>query len=200
MTREAPRASDRLSLREATTDDAPAFRDYMTEPAYWRNLPIDPPTLTSIRAFLEQSVGDRARAPRDAWFLAAIETASGRLVGEGILNIRSRPWAHGEIGWGVDPARAGEGFATEIGAAMLRLAFADLGLHRVTARCRVEHAASRRIMAKLGMTEEGVLREDVCARGAWWSSVQGSILADEWRKLTDTLLQENSVNGGRDRD
>ena len=170
----------RLELREVVADDAHAFRDYMTDDAYWRTLPIDPPTLSSIRAFLEQCARDQAREPRDAWFLAAVETASRRIVGEGILNVRSRPWRWGEIGWGVDPARAGEGLATEIGAAMLRLAFERLGLHRVVARTRVGHAASRCIMDRLGMREEGVLRDDVRARGEWWSSVQCSILAHEW--------------------
>jgi RimJ/RimL family protein N-acetyltransferase len=34
-------------------------------------------------------------------------------------------------------------------------------------------------MEKLGMREEGILRENVLARGAWWSSVQCSILASE---------------------
>ena len=173
----------RLTMREVTPDDAYAFRDYMTEDAYWMSLPIEPPTLSSVRAFLEQCVQNRTKAPRETWFLAAVEIASQRIVGEGILDVRSWPWRQGEIGWGVDPSRAGQGLATEIGAAMLRLAFEGLELHRVVARSRVGHAASRRIMEKLGMREEGVLRDDVCARGAWWSSVQCSILADEWRPL-----------------
>jgi len=67
-----------------------------------------------------------------------------------------------------------------IGQALLRLAFDSLSLHRVFAQCRVENQASRRIMAKLGMREEGVLRENVFARGEWWSSAQSSILSSEW--------------------
>ena len=37
-------------------------------------------------------------------------------------------------------------------------------------------APSLRIMAKLAMTEEGVIRENVKTRGEWWSSSQWSIL------------------------
>jgi [ribosomal protein S5]-alanine N-acetyltransferase len=62
---------------------------------------------------------------------------------------------------------------------MLDLAFDRLNLHQVCAQCRVENQASRRIMAKLGMREEGVLRENVLARGSWWSSVQCSMLSSE---------------------
>ena len=171
----------RLRLREVVLADADAFDAYMMLEPYWRRLPIDPPTPRSVRAFIEQCVRDQSSNPRECYFLAAVERGSGAIVGEGILHIRSQSWCQGEIGWGVDPARAGHGLGTEICDALLGLAFERLDLHRVYAKCRVGHAASARIMEKLGMREEGVLREDAFARGAWWSSLQASILAEEWR-------------------
>jgi ribosomal-protein-alanine N-acetyltransferase len=106
------------------------------------------------------------------------------LVGEAILHVRSIRWRQGEIGWGVSSSRTGQGLATEIGRAMLGYGFDILGLHRVFAQCRVENLASRRIMAKLGMREEGVLRKNVLARGEWWSSAQSSILSTGWSGTT----------------
>jgi hypothetical protein len=41
------------------------------------------------------------------------------------------------------------------------------------------------LMAKLGMREEGVFRENILARGEWWSSVQSSILSAEWGRATN---------------
>ena len=41
------------------------------------------------------------------------------------------------------------------------------------------HHASRRIMAKLGMREEGVMRDNMFVRGEWWSTVQGAILSSD---------------------
>jgi ribosomal-protein-alanine N-acetyltransferase len=110
--------------------------------------------------------------------MAATEKATGKVIGEAILHIRR--WQQGEIGWGVSSEFGGQRLGTEIGRAMLELAFDSVGLHRVYAQCRVENGASRRIMEKLGMREEGVLRENVLARGAWWSSVQCSIRATEY--------------------
>jgi [ribosomal protein S5]-alanine N-acetyltransferase len=94
-----------------------------------------------------------------------------------VRDIHSR---QGEIGWGVISSHKGEGLGTEIGNALLMLAFDSLGLHRVFAQCHVENHASRRIMAKLGMREEGILRENIFARGEWWSTAQSSILSSEW--------------------
>jgi RimJ/RimL family protein N-acetyltransferase len=39
--------------------------------------------------------------------------------------------------------------------------------------------ASRRIMAKIGMREEGIWRDNLFVRGAWWSTVQCAILATD---------------------
>ena len=58
---------------------------------------------------------------------------------------------------------------------MLRLGF-GLGLRRLYAHCRVGNTPSLRIMAELGMTEEGIVRENVLERGERWSSSQWSIL------------------------
>lgn len=171
-----------LVLRELRPDDARALRDLMCEPAFWTPLPIDEPSLSSIRAHLDQCARDATVEPRIAWAFAAIETGSGRIVGEGSVRVVSWAGRQGEIGWGVDPGRAGEGFGTRIAAALLRHAFADLRLHRVVARCRPDNAASRAIMAKLGFREEGIMREDVLARGAWWDSLQAAILDREWRE------------------
>ncbi len=171
----------RLLLRDVAADDADRFDAYMCEREYWRDLPIDPPTPRSVEAFIDRCVLDQTREPRVAYFLAATDRATGAIIGEGSLHIRNEPWAEGEIGWGIDPAHAGAGLATEIADALLALSFDALDLHRVFARCRVDHGASRRIMAKLGMREEGVLRDNMLARGEWWSSLQAAVLAHEWR-------------------
>jgi RimJ/RimL family protein N-acetyltransferase len=170
----------RLHIREVTQADTAAFLAYMQAEAYWQNVPIDPPTPDAIAAMVAARLAEQAADPRMAYFLAAADKRTGEVIGEAILHIRSLRWRQGEIGWGVAAGRTGQGLATEIGHAMLRLGFEQLRLHRIAAQCRVENAASRRVMEKLGMRQEGVLRENVLARGAWWSSAQYAILCAEW--------------------
>ena len=169
----------RLIIRDLLPSDVDAFFGYMKVEQYWRDVPIEPPTLKSIKAMADRWLSDQEKEPRTDFFLAAVAKATGDLIGEAILHIRSLRSQQGEIGWGVGQDHIGHGFATEIGSAMLDLAFDRLNLHRVYAQCRIENQASRRIMAKLGMREEGVLRENLLARGSWWSSVQCSILSSE---------------------
>jgi [ribosomal protein S5]-alanine N-acetyltransferase len=177
--------TDRLHIREVLASDVDGFLRYMQEERYWRDVPIEPPTAAWVAALLDGCIASRAKNPRTDYFMAAVDNPSGEIIGEAILHVRSSRWRQGEIGWGVIASRSGAGLATEIGRAMLRLGFDEIGLHRIFAQCRTENLASRRVMAKLGMREEGILRENVFVRGEWWSSAQSSILSSEWGTLAN---------------
>lgn len=169
----------RLHIREVTPADSAAFLAYMQAEAYWQNVPIDPPTPDSVAAMTAARLTEQAADPRTTYFLAAADKQTGQVIGEAILRISSMRWRQGEIGWGVAAGHTGQGLATEIGQAMLRLGFEQLRLHRIAAQCRVDNAASRRVMEKLGMRQEGELRDNVLARGAWWSSALYALLSVE---------------------
>jgi [ribosomal protein S5]-alanine N-acetyltransferase len=174
--------TDRLLLRDVRASDLDAFQAYMQPEPYWRHSPIDPPTPESVAALVNSFLRSQAQKPRMDYFLAAVDKRSDEFVGEACLRVRSLAWRQGAVGWGVVDSRAGRGFATEIGRALLRLAFDGLNLHRVDAQCRSENQASRRIMAKIGMREEGIWRDNLLVRGAWWSTVQSAILATDRRR------------------
>jgi ribosomal-protein-alanine N-acetyltransferase len=179
--------TDRLLIREVLASDADDFLRYRQQEDYWRHVPIELPTTDSMATLVNGWIQSQDQNPRTVYFLAVTEKRSNQLVGDAGLYVRSIRSRQGEIGWGVVSSHAGQGFATEIGQALLRLAFDTLGLHRVFAQCRIENQASRRIMAKLRMREEGVFRENVFARGEWWSSVQSSILSAEWTETTKVV-------------
>ncbi|HUN48717.1 MAG TPA: GNAT family protein [Stellaceae bacterium] len=175
----------RLLIRDVEPSDAAAFCGYMAGKEYWEHLPIETPGAAQVQELLERCRRDQAADPRDNYFMAAVLKETGELVGEAILRIASRRHRQGEIGWGVDRRYSGRGIATEIGRALLGFGFETLGLHRIFGQCRQENLASQRIMEKLGMREEGVIREHIRARGEWWSSSQWSILDREFLRVPD---------------
>ena len=138
-------------------------------------MPIEPPTLEWVETLVKNCVREQDRDPRTHYFLAAVSKETDTVVGEAILRIESSSSWPGRNRLGCRQRNDGTRLGTEIGRAMLQLGF-SLGLHRLYARCRVQNIASLRIMAKLGMSEEGTLRENVNARGEWWSSAQWSVL------------------------
>jgi RimJ/RimL family protein N-acetyltransferase len=169
--------TERLLLRDVVPGDVDGFLAYMADPAYIRYLPLDPITRADVEAWVGVALVGQRPGPRERYLFAVIERASGRIVGEAIFK---RPnGIEGEIGWGVAASVQKQGFATEIGQALVRFGFGTLGLHRLIARCELGNIASERVMAKLGMTREGVFREHLFARGRYWSSVQWAMLAGE---------------------
>jgi ribosomal-protein-alanine N-acetyltransferase len=175
--------TDRLILREVRAGDVDAFRNYMLPEAYWHHDPRAPPTLESVASLVEWFTRSQSQKPRMDYFLAAMDKISDEFVGEASLRVRGPNSRLGAIGYGVVSSRNGQGLATEIGRGLLRLAFDTLELHRVDAQCRTENHASRRVMAKLGMREEGVFRDNLFVRGEWWSTVQSAILSTDDRNV-----------------
>ena len=89
----------------------------------------------------------------------------------------------GEIGFGVAPKYWKQGFGSEIAAAVLDAAFQHFKLHRVAGQYSPDNKGSIRIMQKLGLAREGLLRDIHFARGKWWSTLIYGILDQEYVKI-----------------
>ena len=81
-----------------------------------------------------------------------------RSTGEPVAAAGSRAVFDGrpelEVGWTTVPERWGEGFATELGRAMVDVAFGPLESPDVVAYTLPHNSASRRVMEKLGFVYE----------------------------------------------
>jgi len=71
------------------------------------------------------------------------------------------------IGYWVASHIVNGGVATAAAALLVDHCFTGAGLHRVEATVRPENVASRRVLAKLGFREEGLLRRYLDVAGAW---------------------------------
>jgi RimJ/RimL family protein N-acetyltransferase len=92
--------------------------------------------------------------------LAVTELGSGELVGAVGLVLTPRDHC-AELGYWIGVPYWGRGYATEAAQAIVQYGIHELGLHRIVARHIAHNLASGRVMQKLGMTREGVLREHV---------------------------------------
>lgn len=110
-----------------------------------------------------------------------IEVAqTGELAGDVVLFWHSREHLGGEIGYVLDPGFTGHGYATEAAHAMLRLAFEQLGLHRVIGRLDERNEPSARLLRRLGMRQEARLVHNELFKGEWATELDFAMLAEEW--------------------
>lgn len=111
--------------------------------------------------------------------LAVTEREGGALVGAMGLAVDAENQT-GELGYWIGVPYWGRGYATEAARALVDHGFAALGLHRIHASYLAPNIASGRVMQKLGMVREGVLREHVVKWGVRHDLVLYGLLRSEY--------------------
>ncbi len=86
------------------------------------------------------------------------------------------------LGYCLDDAAWGHGYATEAALALLQWAFDTLDLNRVQAETDTRNAASARVLEKLSFMHEGTLREDCIVNGEVSDSWVYGLIRREWRR------------------
>ena len=181
LTLESPIVTDRLVLRPFRTSDADALYDLRSRPEVTRYLYWPEATPEGVRDVIAQRLTmTKLAAEGDALVLAVEVAQTGQMIGEVDLSLVSIEHRHAEIGAILHPDHQGRGYAAEAVKALLDLAFITLKLHRVTAQTNAGNEASARAMTRLGMRQEGHLRECVRFAGKWHDELVFAILADEW--------------------
>ena len=113
--------------------------------------------------------------------LAVEEAASGKLAGAMSLVDISHEDSRAEMGYWIGKPFWGKGYCTEAARSLLSYAFQALELNRVCARYLKRNPASGRVLEKLGMREEGVLRNHNKKWSEFEDVVLCGILRTEWR-------------------
>jgi RimJ/RimL family protein N-acetyltransferase len=86
-----------------------------------------------------------------------------------------------EIGYWIDQDFINQGYATEISAALTRVAFEVEEVRRVEIHCAVENVRSAAVPRKLGFTCEGTLRQrEPLADGRYHDHLLWTLLQDEY--------------------
>ena len=140
----------RLYLRQFTPDDlddlCPIFNNAEVVKFIKADLPV---TREDTDHALQSMISHWERHGFGRW--AVVEKETKRLIGYGGLrNLYGTP----ELVYLLDRPYWGKGLATEIAGACLKWGFETRSFEHIVAITRPEHAVSRRVMEKVGMTYE----------------------------------------------
>ena len=171
--------TERLLLRPFTEADTDAIFAVFSNPRvmrYW-----DSPAWkerAQAQRFIENSrkLEEEGTGARFAVVRAADETP----VGQCCLFKWNPAFRSAGVGYCLDDAAWGKGFATEAVGALLHWAFEALDLNRVQAEADTRNAPSGHVLEKLGFTREGTLREDCVVDGEVSDSWVYGLLKREW--------------------
>jgi RimJ/RimL family protein N-acetyltransferase len=169
-----------LRLFEATDFDE--FFAYWGRPSVARYVRWRPNDETEARAGLARRIAsNQLDEPGDRIMPAIVDSATGAIAGEVMLWWEDGEHRQGEVGFALHPDYEGRGFARIAATEMLRIGFDEAGLHRIVGDCDPRNGPSAGLLTRLGMRQDGHLRESQFIKGEWVDSLVFSMLEDEWR-------------------
>ena len=150
--------TERLVLRMPCMTDAEAIFDgYATDPEVTRYMTWRPhESIEDTRAFLEIAIADWSG---DRSFGYAI-TMRGADECLGMVGLNLGDY-NAEVGYVLAREYWCQGIVTEAAQALVEWAMAQPTIYRVWAICDVDNPASARVMEKVGMEREGILRRRI---------------------------------------
>jgi [ribosomal protein S5]-alanine N-acetyltransferase len=186
----------RVLLRPLSVGDFAAWTEVRTRNAGWllkwepRRLPGQPDVTTDRDAFAVRcSARERERQLGTGYGFGVF--VEGHFAGEINLSaIQRGPFQSAYVGYWIDEARAGQSYTPEALVVLARFAFDDLRLHRIQVAIIPRNTASRRVVEKLKVREEGVAERYLEINGTWEDHVRYAVTAEEWQERRDELLMD----------
>lgn len=170
--------TNRLILRKLTLDDAEDMFEYASDPEVPKYTTWSVhKSITDTKNFLEVIIEEYHNHEVSPWGI--IHKADQKLIGAcGFVN-----WLidddRAEIGYVLSRKYWRQGYMTEAISAVIDFGFRTMQLNRIEARCRIQNLASAKVMEKLGMKFEGILRQQMFCKGKYHDMKMYSILKGE---------------------
>ena len=179
-----------LVLRPLTRADHEEWMDLREHNATWLDRweatlpPERPGRVASPSRRSAPTFGEYVRlldgAARDGTTLPFVVELDGELVGQlTVSSITYGSMRSASIGYWVSEHVAGRGVAPTAVALAADYCFAELGLHRIEVNIRPENAPSLRVVAKLGLRDEGVRVAYLHIQGRWCDHRTFAVTAEE---------------------
>jgi len=146
-----PIETERLLLRRSRPEDAATISAYRSDPNVNRQQGWDRTDLEGVLADIVEMSG-RSPGEPGGWVQFTVEERKdGRIVGDVGLSVADGEPGVIKVGYTIDPAFQGLGYATEAIRALVEYAFETLGAELVRAHASAENAPSIRVAEKVGM-------------------------------------------------
>jgi RimJ/RimL family protein N-acetyltransferase len=146
-----PIETERLLLRRSRPEDAATISAYRSDPNVNRQQGWDRTDLEGVLADIVEMSG-RSPGEPGGWVQFTVEErGGGRIVGDVGLSVADGEPGVIKVGYTIDPAFQGLGYATEAILALVEYAFETLGAEVVRAHASAENAPSIRVAEKIGM-------------------------------------------------
>lgn len=171
--------TERLLLRKITLEDVEDMYYYGSNEEVSKYVTWDThKTLSATKEYIEFVLTQYKNKKIAPW---GIEYKQNRKF-IGTIDFVSWQLKHSiaEIGYVISQDYWKMGIATEAVNEVIKLGFNNMDLVRIQARCDVENIGSARVMEKVGMSFEGIIRKGILVKGKHRDLKMYSILKEEF--------------------
>ncbi len=171
--------TERLLLRKLRLEDAGDLFEYASDPEVSRYTTWEAhKTIDDSRAILSQWMDLYATGQVAPW--GVVHKGDAKLIGTcGFVSWAPRH-ARAEVAYALSRKYWNKGYTTEAVRAVIAFGYNTMRLNRIEARCEIPNVGSARVMEKVGMKFEGVLRQQLFVKGVYVDLKMYSILRAEW--------------------
>ncbi|MDO6448413.1 GNAT family protein [Oceanobacillus profundus] len=174
--------TERLILRKITKPDVPDMYAYCSDPEVTRFVTWNPhQSLADTEAFVEFILNNYKKKSLAPWGMEYKKT--GKIIGTVDLASWNPTHQSAEIAYCIHQDYWGCGLTTEAAKSVIAFGFSNMDLIRIQARCFVANIGSERVMEKLGMTFEGIVRKGMLVKGKHEDLKLYSILKEEFELI-----------------
>jgi len=186
----------RVLLRPLVASDFPAWREVRRRNVDWltkweaQRVHGQPDVVEDRDAFAVRcSARQRERQLGTGYGFGIF--VDGEFAGEiNLTAVQRGPFQNAYVGYWIDEKQAGNGYMPESVVAVARFAFDELHLHRIQISIIPRNKASRRVVEKLAIRDEGVALRYLEINGAWEDHIRFAITAEEWEERRDELTRD----------
>ena len=134
---------------------------------------------------LESSIEAIGKPDRREYFLRMEDKETGELIGETGYTVTQEHPVGKLVHAGYFSRRKfwGQGYMTEAFREILRFAFEENNVFRLTTGCDPENKGSERVMIKCGLIKEADMKQKVWMDGRMHDRVEYRMLKEEWERL-----------------
>lgn len=120
------------------------------------------------RALMREQVSARERSALRLWLLPRGDEYGGEIIGVcGLSNITYANFRSAFISYKLDREHTGQGYMAEALTELIRIAFEEMGLHRLESNIMPGNLPSLRLVQGLGFQEEGLAKKYLNIGGVW---------------------------------
>ena len=156
--------TDRLILRKLNVEDADDMYEYASNLKVTRHMTWDEHLSIEQTVFYLLTV-EEAYKKRELLDWAVTLKSNKKMIGTCGFTFWNEMHQYTELGYVISHKFQRQGYATECSRALLKLAFTKMDCHRVEAVCFPENTASIKLLEKLNMQREGLLRSRLSKNG-----------------------------------